>query len=107
MAKIMREKRLPKDFEHLFWYCDFSKLDLEKNKKEIMIQTINYGNWEDWQWLFRYYGIKKSKEIIKNIPRSTFRKRAFKLISLLLNIREMKYASRGYWIKTEKNISKA
>lgn len=99
--------KLPEFFRSLFWYCDFSNLDLWENKEEIMMQTINYGNWEHWQWLFRYYGIERSREIIENMPASAFRERALKLASLLLKIKKMKYASRSHRIKAEKSISKA
>ncbi len=99
--------KLPSFFKSLFWYCDFSSLDLKENKEEIMIQTVNYGDWEHWQWLFRYYGLGESREIIRNIPASAFRKRALNLIFLLLKIKKMKYASRSDRTEAEKDFSKA
>jgi len=100
------KKTLPKFFKPLFWYCDFLKLDLQENKEEIMIQTINCGDWQHWQWLFGYYGAEETKKIIKNIPFSAFRKRVLKLIFLILKINKLKYASRSDRIKAQKNISK-
>lgn len=101
----LNRRTLPHFFKPLFWYCDFSKIDLQKGKEDIMIQTINYGNWKHWQWLFRYYGIEKSKEIIKNIPMTALREGALKLILLIFNINKLKYASRSDRIKTRENIS--
>lgn len=98
------KKKLPKDFKHLLWSYDFSKIDLEKDAERIIINTINYGNWQHWQWLVGYYGPEKVKRIIENTPISEFRIRALKLISLLLNIKKMKYASRGLKIKAKKDI---
>lgn len=98
------KKKLPKDFKYLFWSYDFSKIDPEEDIERIIINTVNYGNWRHWQWLINYYGQKRVKEIIKNTPVSEFRERALKLISLLLKIKRMKYASRGAKIRAEKHI---
>lgn len=96
--------KLPKDFKYLLWSYDFSKIDPEEDIETIIINTINYGNWEHWQWLINYYGQERVKEIIKDTPISEFRERAFKLASLLLKIKKMKYVSRGAKIRAEKNI---
>ncbi len=96
--------KLPKDFKYLLWSYDFSKIDPEEDIETIIINTINYGNWEHWQWLINYYGQERVKEIIKDTPITEFRERAFKLASLLLKIKKMKYVSRGAKIRAEKNI---
>ena len=98
-------KNLPSNFKPLFWSYRFSKISPEKDKERIIINTINYGDWEHWKWLIKYYGQKGLKEIIKDIPQSEFRKRALKLIGLLLGIKKIKYASRGAKIRAKKNIS--
>lgn len=100
----MKKTKLPKDFKYLFWSYNFSKIDTEEDIERIIINTINYGNWKHWQWLINYYGQTRVKKIIENTPISEFRGRALKLISLLLNIKKMKYASRGAKIRAEKNI---
>jgi len=30
----------------------------------IITQTINYGNWQQWQGVFRYYGVNRAKNIV-------------------------------------------
>lgn len=96
--------KLPKDFKPLLWSYKFSRIDPEEDIERIIINTVNYGNWRHWQWIINYYGEKRVKKIIENTPKSEFRERALKLISLLLKIQKMKYASRGIKIRTEKNI---
>lgn len=106
IANRKRETKLPSFFKTIFWYCDFSELNTWKNKEEIMLQTINYGDWKHWQWLFKHYGAEEFKKIIKNIPLSAFRKRALRLVSLIFKIDKLKYASRSHRIKAEKSASK-
>lgn len=101
---LSKAKIMPAFLEPLFWSYDFSKINTEKDKKRIIINTINYGNWQHWQWLMNNYGRQEVKRNIENIPKSEFRNRALKLICLLLKIKKFKYASRSDYIKAKKNI---
>lgn len=100
-------KKLPSYFKYLLWSYDFSKVDPEKDIKRIIVNTINYGDWKHWQWIINYYGKKKVKEIIEELPKSEFRKRALNLICLVLGIKKLKYETRSDKIRAEKNISQA
>ena len=95
--------KLPQNFKPLFWSYNFLTISPERDIRRIIINTINYGKWEHWQWVFKHYGIKKVKEIIEDIPVSEFRQGALRLTCLLLKIRKMKYASRSAKIQAEKN----
>lgn len=99
--------KLPYNFKNVLWSYDFSKINPEKDKKRIIINAINYGDWYHWQWLFRHYTPQRVREIIENTPVSEFRERGLKLVGLLLNIKKMKYASRSAKIRTEKNTSRS
>ncbi len=97
-------KKLPSIFKSLFWPYKFSSIDPEKHKKTIILHTINYGRWEHWQWIIKNYGRENVKKIIEETPASEFRPRALKLISLLLKIKKLKYATRSDKIRAEKNL---
>lgn len=105
--KIKQKLKLPEFFLPLLWSYDFSFIDLERDKKRIIINTINYGQWKHWQWIVRYYGKEMVNEVIENTPISEFRSRALKLVSILLGIKNLKYASRSDKLKKAKNLSKA
>lgn len=96
--------KIPQNFKSLFWWCKLSGIDPKKHKRLIIVQTINYGNWWHWLWIMRYYGKRRLKKIIKEIPMSEFRPQALKLICLLLGIKKLKYASRSDYIKAKKNL---
>lgn len=101
----MKQKtKLPEFFKPLFWSYKFAKVDSVKNKKTIIVNTINYGRWKHWLWMIKNYGRKEVKKIITETPKSEFRPRALKLISLLLGIKKLKYASRGDFIRAKKDI---
>ncbi len=102
----MNKQKLPLFFKPIFWSYDFSKINLEKDIQRIVINTINYGDWEHWQWIYNYYGRKRTKNTIINTPASEFRKGSFRLICLLLDIRKNKYETRGDRIRAEKKFIK-
>jgi len=84
---------LPQNLKPLFWSYDFDKLGLERNKKLIIVQIINYGNWEEWQWLIKNYGVNEVKKCISEIAGSEFRPEALRLASLLIGIEHVKHSS--------------
>ncbi len=105
MSGKIKNPKLPSFFKPLFWSYKFSSINPEENIKTIIVNTINYGEWAHWQWLVKYYGRENLKKIIEDISLSEFRPGSLRLISLLLGIKKMKYASRSAKIRAEKNIS--
>ncbi|MBU4369663.1 hypothetical protein KKG58_02760 [Patescibacteria group bacterium] len=101
---MSQKTKLPKDFKPLLWSYKFSKIDPEKDKRVIIINTINYGNWRQWQWIIRKYGRKQVKQFLINTPMSEFFQRPLNLMSLLLGIKKFKYASRNDYIKAKMGI---
>ena len=40
-------KKLPESFQRALWSYDIKKIDLRKDKKEIITQVLNYGDWQE------------------------------------------------------------
>jgi hypothetical protein len=100
----IKDSKLPLFFKSLFWSYKFSSIDPKRDKKRIVINTINYGRWKHWLWLIKFYGKREIKKIIEETPKTEFRPPALKLISLLLGIGKLKYASRSDYIKSQRNF---
>jgi len=86
---------LPVRLRSLFWSYDFDKLELGKNKRLIFVQVVNYGRWQDWQWLAQTYGSDELIGLLREIPATELRPQARKLLALLLRTPEPIYAFRG------------
>ncbi len=100
MKNTTKKQKLPEDFRSLMWSYKFDKIDPDEDKKTIIVNTVNYGLWHQLQWLARYYGKSMLKKIIEDIPASEFRNyQALRLVSLILGIKKMKYATRSAKIK--------
>jgi len=102
--KNIQRSKLPESFRYLLWSYRFPEVDPEEDKERIIVNTINYGNWKHWQWIVNYYGAAEVKRTIENLPASEFRPSVLKLLSLLLKIKRMKYATRSAKIRAEKNL---
>jgi|AntAceMinimDraft_18_1070375.scaffolds.fasta_scaffold06993_6 hypothetical protein len=103
MESENKNLKLPSFFKPLLWSYNFFLIDPKKNKKRIIINTVNYGRWKHLQWIVKFYGRNKLKKIIEETPETEFRVPALKLVSLLLGIKKMKYASRSDYIKRQNN----
>ena len=104
--KNERVRNVPKWFQKFYWWGNTSDMDLERDKKTVVVQLINNGSWSQWKWLTRTYGKEALKKTIQETPASEFRSGALKLISLLLGINRMNYASRSDYIKAKRNSRK-
>ncbi len=95
MAISRAAHSLPDFFRPLMWSYDFNSLDLEKNKKTIIVNTINYGDLKHWRWIAKHYGKNRIKEVLGAIPAQELRNRARKLASLIFSLQDFNYAPRG------------
>ena len=70
--------------KHLFWDIDKNELDFERNKKFIIQRVLDYGLINDWQTIYKYYGIKQIGEITTTIR--DLDKKSISFIATLSNI---------------------
>lgn len=95
MKKAKSQTKLPDFFKPLFWSYNFVEINPQKNKKLIVVNTINYGDLNHWRWLVQTYGKNGVREILENIPASEVRARARRLAALLFDVKSFNYAPRG------------
>jgi len=53
--------------KHLFWDVDVSNIDEQKHKTFIIKKVLQYGNFNDWKIIVKFYGEETIIEISKNI----------------------------------------
>jgi hypothetical protein len=95
MDKSTSPAILPSFFKHILWSYDFSALHLDKDKKTIIIQSINYGDLMHWRWLVRHYGEVAIREVLETIPVSEFRPGALRLATIMFSVTYLNHAHRG------------
>jgi len=103
----MRKTKMPHFFKSILWSYDISRIDPQRDIRTIVVQTINYGDWEHWRWLLKKYGKPRLRKLVENIPASEFRPEALALATAILDIKKMKYASRSAYIRAQKSLAAA
>jgi hypothetical protein len=56
--------------KNLFWDTNPVELDMEIHAKYIIERVLDYGNWNDWLLIYKYYGLERLKAFateIKNL----------------------------------------
>jgi len=79
-------KKLPKTFQRILWSYDISKMDIIKDKREIITQILNYGAWNDIKLLNKYYSEEDIKEVVLNPRRGVWFEKVLNFWTKVLNI---------------------
>ena len=54
----MKITELPKSVINTLWSYDISRIDLNKHKRLVISQVLNFGTKDATDWLFKTYNIK-------------------------------------------------
>ena len=79
------QNTLPPSFKPLLWSYDFNSVDPLRDKKTIIVNTINYGDLTEWRWLARFYGKEEIQDMLGHMRPTEIRPRALRLASLLFS----------------------
>lgn len=85
MVKI--KIKIPKKMQWLLWSYPVEDLDFKKDKEYIILQVLNYGTWEDLQWLFKIYSEREIKNVIKKPGRGLWFKDVLNFWQLMLKLK--------------------
>ncbi len=84
MKKI---KKIPTSFQTALWSYDISRMDIEKDKKGIITQVLNYGTWDNLKLLFKIYPEKEIKKVVKNPSRGVWFEKVLNFWLTIFDIR--------------------
>ena len=90
-----KNRSLPAFFANVLWSYDFVKIDPEKHKKTIIINSINYGNLKHWRWIANYYGKEIIKEMLEKVSATEIKPRTRRLVSIIFSVKHFNYAPRS------------
>jgi len=93
-------KKVPHQFQRALWSYDIDKMNFKEDKREIITQVLNYGNWEDLKLLYKLYSEKEIKNVIKNPRRGVWFE---KVLNFWTTIFEIKLPKK-VWDKAIMNI---
>lgn len=74
----------PEISRRIFWDTDFDSLDYERDRRFIIEKVMNYGLWDDFGALMKYYG----KEVVKKeiVKAAYLKKEVLNFLCLMLDL---------------------
>ncbi len=78
--------QLPETFRPLLWSYRFEEIDAEKHKQEIIVNTINYGDLDQWRWIIAQYGKQVIQAILKKRLTTEFNPESANLTKLIFSV---------------------
>src|SRR3989344_3220943 len=76
---------LPESIRPLLWYLRQDRLDIEKDKHDIIVNVINDGTMEQWRWLMDTYGSQTIREVLKEHLPTEFHPESRNLASVVFD----------------------
>ena len=70
---------LPQSVKAVLWSYNTDKIDLQKHRRLIISQVLNFGTKKATDWLFKYYGKDLVREIASEIPLGQWDKKSLAL----------------------------
>lgn len=78
--------KLPQAVKNTLWSWDTNKIDLEKDKKLIVTQVLNYGTEEATDWLFDTFSKSEIEKEAQKIPLGQWDEKSLALWSLIMDL---------------------
>lgn len=77
---------LPQSVKAVLWSYKLNQIEIQKHKKIIVFQVLNFGSEIAIEWLFNQYGFVSVAKIADTIPLSQWNKKSLSLWRLVLPI---------------------
>ncbi|MEI6378555.1 MAG: hypothetical protein WCO55_02765 [Candidatus Falkowbacteria bacterium] len=84
---MKQAKKLPLFLKPYFWSYDFSQIDLEKNRRLIVVNLLNYGSKRATDWLLMTYGRVTVKRLFVAMPQSELSRKSLNYWSIIFGIK--------------------
>jgi hypothetical protein len=64
VSKTISKEKLPEIFKPILWSFEWKNLDIWKDKEDIILAALNYGELEHLRWIIETYGKDEIKKVL-------------------------------------------
>ena len=89
------QKRLPTKFRPLLWSLRWKDVDIEDDKEDIIVNTVNEGTLDQWKWIIETYGKDTIRAVLEKYPATEFHPESRNLAKIMFSIPYFSYARRS------------
>ncbi|NCO88728.1 hypothetical protein AUK04_00370 [Candidatus Roizmanbacteria bacterium CG2_30_33_16] len=83
----------PPSVNSVLWSYNLNEINVQKDKKIIISQVLNFGSEEAIKWLFKQYGFATVEQVANTIPLFQWNKKSLSLWKTILSINPKKRIS--------------
>ena len=83
---------LPESFKPLLWSFRFEAIDPEKNKEDIIVNTVNEGTLAHWRWVIDRYGKETIRQVLARRLATEFHPESLNLAKVIFDLSSIRYA---------------
>jgi len=76
----------PQSVKAVLWSYDLNTIEVQKDKKLIIFQVLNFGSEDAIKWLFKEYGFSVVEEVAGAIPLSQWNKKSLSLWKIFFSL---------------------
>lgn len=76
-------QRVPQSFRPLLWSLRWKDIDVNEDKEDIIVNTINDGSLEQWRWLVATYGKDGIRAVLQKRLATEFHLESRRLASVI------------------------
>lgn len=84
---MKKRNKIPKFLQSTLWSYDLNQLDLKGDRKLVITQVLNYGDWKDLKWLYSVYTEKDIKEVVLHPSKGLWFEKVLNFWEVVLKIR--------------------
>ena len=89
---IRLKKKLPAFFKPLLWSFRWEDLNIQDDKEDIIINTVNEGTLRHWRWIIKIYGKNEIRRILTKRLTSEFHPESRNLAKIIFGIPSFRQA---------------
>lgn len=93
--KVEQNQCLPKSFRPILWGLDWNRIDVNNDREDIVVNTLNEGTADQWRWIRKTYGDAKIRTILSRRLTTEFHPESINLARIVFGIKSMRNARRN------------
>lgn len=83
---------VPYSFKSLLWSFRFDAIDPEKDKEDIIVNTVNDGTLAHWRWIVERYGRETIRQVLARRLATEFHPESLNLARAIFGLSSVRYA---------------
>ena len=93
---------IPEYIQPFLWSYDIAKMDIQRNRKRIILNILNLGDVKAVKWLFKMYKKEEIKKVIENSSLGEWNKKSLNFWKLFFSIQDGQIVERKQRILGDK-----